>query len=96
MTIYTLLDKTSKRIETLSKQLRKDRSAVARELIDHGWEFLMIKRYKDGKLSLAGLASELDVSVSEALDLLAELGVEAPIEYDDYLKGLGLLAASHR
>jgi hypothetical protein len=42
------------------------------------------------------LAAELDVSVSEALDLLAELGVEAPIEYDDYLKGLGLLAAPHR
>ncbi len=91
-----LKDRELKRIETLSKKLRKDRSTVARELIDQGWEFLMIKRYKEGKLSLGGLAAELDVSLSEALDLLAELGVEAPIEYDDYLKGLGLLAASRR
>jgi hypothetical protein len=56
----------------------------------------MIRRYKEGKLSLTGLVSELDVSISEALDLLAELGVATPIEYDEYLKGLGLLAASHR
>jgi len=75
---------------------RDQLATVARELIDHGGEFLMIKRYKEGKLSLAGRASELDVSIGEALDLLAELGVEAPIAYDEYLKGLGLLAASRR
>ena len=89
-----LKDRELKRIETLSKKLRKDRSAVARDLIDHGWEFLMIKRYKDGKLSLTGLASDLEVSVSEAIDLLAELGVEAPIDYDDYLKGLDRLSSA--
>lgn len=43
--------------------------------------------YKEGKLSLEGLAKKLDISVSEAIDLLAELGVESPVDFDDYLKG---------
>jgi len=57
------------------------------ELIDYGWEFLMLKLYKDGKMSLSTLASKLELSVSETIDLLAEFGVESPIDYDDYLKG---------
>ncbi len=48
----------------------------------------MLKHYKMGKLSLEGLAKKLDISISEAIDLLAEFGIEAPIEFEDYLKGL--------
>lgn len=47
----------------------------------------MLRHYKGGTLSLEGLAKKLDVSISEAIDLLAKLGIEAPIEFDDYLKG---------
>jgi hypothetical protein len=47
----------------------------------------MLKYYKEGKLSLAGLAKKLDLSISEAIDLLKERGIEAPIGFDDYLKG---------
>jgi hypothetical protein len=32
-------------------------------------------------------ATLLGVSLSEAIDLLADLGVRSPMEYDDYLKG---------
>jgi hypothetical protein len=42
---------------------------------------------KEGKLSLAGFARKLDISIGEAIDLLKELGIEAPIGFDDYLKG---------
>lgn len=38
-------------------------------------------------MSLSTLASKLELSVSETIDLLAEFGVESPIDYDDYLKG---------
>lgn len=47
----------------------------------------MLRHYKEGALSLEGLTKKLDVSISEAIDLLAKLGMEAPIELDDYLKG---------
>ena len=47
----------------------------------------LIKYFKEGKLSLEGLAKKLSISISEAIDLLAELGIEAPIEFEDYLRG---------
>jgi predicted HTH domain antitoxin len=51
------------------------------------WEFLMIELYREGKMSLGTLSSKLKLSVSETIDLLAEFGVESPVDYEDYLKG---------
>ena len=33
------------------------------------------------------LAKKLDISISEVIDLLSELGIEATITYEDYLRG---------
>jgi len=82
-----LKERELKRLDELSKLERKDRSTTARELLEYGWEFLMVKHYKEGKLSLEGLAKKLDISISEAIDRLSELGIEAPIEFEDYLRG---------
>jgi len=82
-----LKDRDFKRLNELSRMEHKDKSTVARELLEYGWEFLMIKLYREGKLSLGTLALKLEISVSETIDLLSEFGVESPIEYDDYLKG---------
>ncbi len=82
-----LKDKDMERLEELSRGQHKDKSAVARELLEYGWDFLMFKNYKEGKLSLTGFARKLDLSISEAIDLLKELGIETPIGFDDYLKG---------
>ena len=60
---------------------------------DYGWEFVMLRHYRNGKLSLGMLAEKLEVSVSETIDLLAEFGITAPLEYDDYLQGLEVLPA---
>jgi hypothetical protein len=62
-------------------------SAVARELMDYGWVFLMLREYREGKRSLGSFAKELGVPLTEAIDLLADLGVRSPLEYDDYLRG---------
>ncbi|MEW6110239.1 MAG: hypothetical protein AB1632_13895 [Nitrospirota bacterium] len=86
-----LKDREIKRLNELSKLSHKDKSTVARELLDYGWEFMMIKLYREGKLSLSTLAEKLELSVSEAIDLLSEFGVECPIDYDDYLKGFEAL-----
>jgi len=80
-------DRDLEKLDELSKLERKDRSTAARELLKYGWEFLMLRYYKEGTLSLESLAKKLDVSISEAIDLLAKLGIEAPIEFEDYLKG---------
>jgi hypothetical protein len=86
-----LKDRDLERLDELSKLECKDRSTTARELLEYGWEFIMLKYYKEGKLSLEGLAKKLNMSISEAIDLLAELGTEAPIEFEDYLKGFNVL-----
>ncbi|MDA8171735.1 MAG: hypothetical protein M0Z48_07920 [Nitrospiraceae bacterium] len=82
-----LKERDLERLEELSKATHKDKSTMARELLEYGWDFLMLKYYKEGKLSLSGLAKKLDISISEAIDLLKELGIEAPLGFDDYLKG---------
>jgi predicted HTH domain antitoxin len=82
-----LKDRELKRINELYRMVNKDKSTVARELIEYGWEFLMVKLYREGKMSLGTLSSKLELSISETIDLLAEFGVESPIDYEDYLKG---------
>lgn len=82
-----LKDRDMERLEELSRAEHKEKSTVARELLEYGWDYLMLKHYKEGKLSMEGLAKKLEISISEAIDLLSELGIEAPIGFDDYLKG---------
>jgi hypothetical protein len=48
----------------------------------------MLLGYREGKVSLAKLSKTLDLTVSEAVDLLTEFGLESPVSYDEYLQGL--------
>ncbi len=86
-----LKERESRKLQELSIEEQKDKSTVARELIQEGWNFLMIRQYRQGKLSLGMLAQRLDLSLSETIDVLSDLGIQAPIEYEDYLKGLTVL-----
>jgi len=47
----------------------------------------VISRYREGKISLGTLATKLELSMSEVIDLLAEYGVESTVTYEDYLVG---------
>jgi predicted transcriptional regulator len=76
-----------RRLKQLAKRRKKDVSAVARELMDHGWTYLMLREYREGRLSLGTFSERVGLSLTEAIDLLAELGVRSPLEYDDYLRG---------
>lgn len=80
-------DRERKHIEELSRREKKDKSAVARELLSQGWIYRWLKLYREGKASLGTVSKELDFSLSETLDLLAELRIEAPLDYDDYVTG---------
>jgi predicted HTH domain antitoxin len=74
-------------ISKISNQEKREKSASARELLNAGWTFRWLKLYRLGKVSLGKTAEQLNLSVGEVIDLLAELGIEAPIKYDDYLEG---------
>ncbi len=82
-----LSEKEAKLIQSIATDEDKEKSSEARELIMDGIKYKMLLSYKQGKASLGTLAKKLGISLSEALDLLASLGIPAPISYDDYLQG---------
>lgn len=82
-----LKEKEIRFIEEMSKKQNIDKSTAARSLIEYGKIYLTMKLYKEGKISLGKTAKELDLSISETVDLLSEFGIESPISFDDYLKG---------
>ena len=77
-------------IKELSKKKNIDKSTAARELIEYGKVYFTILLYKDGKVSLGKAAKELELSISETIDLLAEFGIKSPLSYADYLKGYSI------
>ena len=89
MTVMSLrlTDEELHKIQNLSKTEAKERSTVVRELLEEGWTFHMLRRYREGKLSLGRLAKTLGKSLSETLDLLSEFGQPTPLDYEDYLQG---------
>lgn len=80
-----------KQINKLAKTAGLDKSAAARELLRDGWFFYWIRQYREEKVSLENLSTNLNLSLSETIDLLAELGIEAPVSYDDYISGYKFL-----
>ncbi|MBS3125381.1 hypothetical protein J4211_03980 [Candidatus Woesearchaeota archaeon] len=75
-------------IQKLSIAKKVDKTAAARELIEYGWRYYVLSQYKEGRLSLEKTAKELHTSISELMDLLADMGMKSPIAYEDYLEGL--------
>ena len=80
-----------KKIQSLSRLDKKDKSMVIRELIRQGLVYRFLQEYREGKKSLGTLASDLGISLSAAIDLLAELGIESPLAHKDYLESLEAL-----
>lgn len=79
------------RIEKLSEEKGIDKTAAVKELIDRGWTQHVLKQYREGRLSYGRAARELDISISELIDVLAELGISAPLTFEDYLEGTAKL-----
>lgn len=83
---FRLSDKEKQIIENIASEENKDKSEVARELIDYGETFRAIKRYKEGKISVGKMASELDITITEAMSLLTQLGIDSGITQQDQLE----------
>lgn len=81
-------DENYKFLSSLAKEERGDVSTAVRELVDLGRIMLAVEKYKKKEASLERAARLAGVSLSKMMDVLAEYGVEANLEYEDYLKGL--------
>lgn len=88
-----LSEKEANLIQVLAAEDAKEKSAEARELIMDGIKFKLIRNYNQRKASLGTLARKMGMTVSEAIDFLAELGIPAPISYQDYLDAVNTCEA---
>ncbi len=86
-----LAPKQLEQVEELAKEEQKEKSELVRELINYGLMLKMFKFYRQGKVSLGYVAEKLSLSVGEVLDLLAEFGIESPMDFEDYLQGFETL-----
>jgi len=59
-----------------------------RELVDLGRMMLAIEKYKKSEASIEKSARIAGVSISKMVNILREHGIEANLEYEDYLSGL--------
>lgn len=75
-------------LSTLAKEEREDVSKKVRELVDLGRMMLAIEKYKKSEASIEKSARIAGVSISKMVDILREHGIEANLEYEDYLSGL--------
>ena len=72
----------------LSTERKHDLSKAVRELVTRGRLVLAVDRYRKGEASLGRAAELAGVSVGQMIHILAEYGVKANLEKEDYLKGL--------
>jgi predicted HTH domain antitoxin len=80
---FRLSEKEKTIIENIANEENKDKSEVARELIDYGETFRAVKRFKEGKISVGKMASELDTTITETMSLLTKLGIDSGITPED-------------
>lgn len=84
-------DKDYDFLSSLANEDREDVSKKVRELVDLGRVMLAIEKYKKREASIERASRIAGVSISKMLDMLKEYGVEASLEYEDYLRGLKAL-----
>jgi len=81
-------DEDYKFLSTLAKEEREDISKKVRELVNLGRMMLAIEKYKKSEASIEKSARIAGVSISKMVNILREHGIEANLEYEDYLSGL--------
>ena len=73
-------------IDFLSKAEKIDSTQSFRKLARIGFENYIAKLYENGKLSIREVSAELDLTISEALDMLSAMGVTGNIRAADVLQ----------
>lgn len=84
-------DKDYNFISYLAKEENEDISKAVRELVNLGRVMLAIEKYKKSEASIEKAARIAGVSMSKMMDIFKEYGVEANLEYEDYLTSIKTL-----
>lgn len=63
-------------------------SKALRELVHRGRLMLAVERYKKGEVSLGRAAELAGVPIGEMISILADYGIKANLDREDYRQGL--------
>ena len=69
-----------------------EEATAMRKLLSMGYEVYLAELYRRGTVSIRDVASRLDVSITEALAKLQQLGISGNVSADDTLRSLKSLA----
>lgn len=78
-------------LNCLAEEERQDLSNAVRDLVGKGRVLLAVERYRAGRASMGKAAEIAGLPIGEMMDVLVRYGVQANLDPDDYLQGLGKL-----
>lgn len=75
-------------IKYVSETEKIEKSQSLRKLTRLGFEYYIAKNYREGRITLRDASALLKLTLSETIDLLAEMGVKGNIRASDVLSSL--------
>ena len=81
-------DDIDKSIEYVARLEKLEKTQSLRKLTRLGFEFYAAKSYEKGKLTLREVSELLNLTLSETIDLLAEMGVRGNIRAREVIQSL--------
>jgi len=81
-------DDIDQAINYVSQLEKIEKTQSLRKLAKIGFEYYVAKSYKEGRITLRDAADLLKLSLSETIDLLAEMGVKGNIRAADVYASL--------
>jgi len=90
MTTKTLRlpDALTEAVRDVGRSEHVEEATAMRRLLAMGYELYLAGQYRRGSVSIREVARRLDLSISEAIDRLQELGVSGNVTADDTLHSL--------
>ena len=80
-------------IEYVSKMEKTEKTQSLRKLARLGFEYYVARAYREGKITLRDGSRLLKLTLSETIDILAEMGVKGNIRASDVLQSLNTFSA---